>query len=819
MESKRADGQRDPDDSDDEGRSFGELLRRYRLAAGLTQPALAERAHLSVQAIGALERGARRSPHRVTSDLLADALSLSPRQREAFAAAARSGRIPPGPSDSGSERRHRLPVPPTPLVGREREVAQARDLLRRSQVRLLTLTGCPGVGKTRLGLAVAAELAGEFSEEVFFVPLASLRDPGWAGSAIGQALGVRPVEGADPVDALIRQIGSRRLLLLLDNFEHLLPAARLVSELLAACPALHLLVTSRATLRLRGEHQLPIRPLPIPDRNDVAPDVLRGVASVTLFLQRAEASSPGFELTPSNARAVAELCRRLDGLPLALELAAARIRLLPPGLLLKRLEHCMEVLVDGPEDVPEHQRTMRSTLEWSFGLLSPGEQALLRRLSVFCGGASAEAIETVCQAAGPLPKNVLASVAGLLEKSLVECEAGESDLRVSMLEVVRAYGLELLAQAAETDVTCDAHAAYYLELAKAAEPALKRRGQLDWLDLLEREHDNFRAALRWARESGRIEQGLALAGRLWRLWERRGYVREGLALLDDLLERPGEVAPETRARALNAAGNLYRWVDWRARAARYEASLALYRELGDRDGIGRVLGNLGMVANDRGDHRGAIALYEESVEILRSLGDDHSVANGLANIGGSAMEVEDLQRAASALQEANCIRRRLGDSLGLARSLMSQGVVMARLGDREGCGALMEESLRLCNDLRDEATRAYELARRGDAARALGQGEQAGADYAEALAVSLRVGAARVAGMCVEGLAALAAADGAEAVAARLRGAAASVREACGMPAAPVNDGSGEAWSEGRSLSLEEAANEALAWWRGRARE
>jgi predicted ATPase/transcriptional regulator with XRE-family HTH domain len=804
--------------------AFGELLRRHRTAAQLTQQELAARSGLSAQAISALERGARRSPYRVTIDLLANALGLPPERRSELAEAARGRRPPRGPAGQLDEPVHNLPIQPTPLIGRDHELCLACELLRRPDVRLLTLTGCPGVGKTRLGMAVAARLIADFPGGVFLVHLASLTDPELVGPAIGQALGSGKGPGSTTsVDTLVAQIGSRRLLLLLDNFEHLVPAAPLLSALLGRCPELHLLVTSRATLRLRGEQQLQVLPLPVPSGAETAPEVLAGVPSVALFVQRAQAHAPDFRLTAANADAVAQLCRRLEGWPLALELTAAWIPLLPLSLLLERLQDCLQVEVDGPQDLPEHKRTMRATLDWSYRLLSESQRAMFRRLSVFAGGAPMPAIEAVCQAAGPIQRGVLRSLNELVDKNMVLVEGGDDDLRMSMLEVIRTFGREQLAASGEAAATSRAHAEWYLALAGAAEHALKGRGQLGWVDRLERERDNLRAALGWARDHGHVELGLGLAGRLWRFWERRGHVSEGLAWLDELLAHEADVAVETRALALNAAGNLSRWIDYPARESRYSASLAIYRELGDQDGIGRLLNNLGMVAQDRHDHKAASALFERALGIFRALGDEYLVALALSNFAVSAMELGDLGRAELMFEEANSIRRRLEDSLGLARSLMEHGTVLVRTGDHDRALALMEESLALCRLLDDQATLAYVLARRGDAARDAGQAEAAGADYAEALVVAQRVGAPRLAVMCIEGLADLAAARRGMEAAARLYGAADAIRDRCGMPHSPADSllratvgetlldgGVNRAWSDGRSLSLREAVEQAL---------
>jgi predicted ATPase/transcriptional regulator with XRE-family HTH domain len=549
-----------PDARGGDGRSsFGDLLRRHRLAAGLTQASLAERARLSVEAISTLERGSRRRPTQATLELLAGALELSPAEREAFVACARQrdGRRS-GASRRAFEEEHRydLPIPPTPLVGREREVALACGLLRRPEVRLVTLTGTPGVGKTRLGLAIAEAMRSEFPGGALLVPLATLTDPNRVGSTIRQALGAREEAPRALVETLITHIGSRRLLLLLDNFEHVQPAAPLLALLLSRCAELHVLVTSRAALRIRGEHELPVPPLTLPDRaGPPAAEELTRVPAVALFLQRAEASAADFRLTDLNARTVAEICRKLDGLPLAIELAAAWIRLLTPEALLDRLDNRLQVLVGGALDLPERQRAMRDTLQWGHDLLEPDEQILFRRLSIFSGGVPLDAVEEVCQAAGPLAGDAIHSVITLVEKNWLAREPGDAEPRLAMLETVREYGRDRLDASGELGPTARAHADYYLALAGAAEPELTGADPAGWLARLEAEHDNFRAALSWAVDSGEIETGLELAVRLRSFWEMHGHPREGVEWFDALLGRAGAVNPALRAAARGAQRN------------------------------------------------------------------------------------------------------------------------------------------------------------------------------------------------------------------------------------------------------------------------
>jgi len=532
------------------GETFGARLRRYRLAASLSQGELAERAELSVDAVGTLERGRRTLPRPDTVALLAQALNLAPPERAALIAAARPRLVPtllphaaaatPPPS--------RLHIPPLPVslttfIGREREVSSLRDRLLDPRTRLLTLTGPGGTGKTRLALEVAALARAAFPDGVAFVPLAALTDPTLALSTIAHALGLVEAEaaGRTPVETLATALADLRLLLLLDNLEQVDAAASQITEVLTAAPGVTALVTSRTRLNVRGERVAPVPPLDVPDpAASLRVDDLPRFDAVRLFVERARDARPDFALTERNATPVAAICARLDGLPLAIELAAARIRHLPPAALLRRLDGSLALLTDGPRDLPRRQQSLHETIAWSYALLDDEGQTLFRRLSVFVGGCTAAAAAAVCRAldeapldgaplAGPPREgDLLAGLVGLADQSMLAVtEQADGEPRFALLETMRVYALEQREAAGEDDALRRAHAAWCLALAEEAEPALTGPDQHMWLERLEREHDNLRSALGWLRESADGEAGLRLAAALWRFWHIRGTSARG----------------------------------------------------------------------------------------------------------------------------------------------------------------------------------------------------------------------------------------------------------------------------------------------------
>ncbi|HXM56632.1 MAG TPA: tetratricopeptide repeat protein [Candidatus Dormibacteraeota bacterium] len=757
--------------------SFGELLCGYRSAVRLTQEELAARAGLSVDAISLLERGAR-TPRGTTVALLASALGLGPAEREAFAASVR--RSPA--LTTALEASHVLRLWSSKFVGRQAELARAGELLARPDVRLLTLTGPPGAGKTRLAMEIASRLAPDYGDGTAVVTLGPLDDPALVMPAVRQALGLRETGAESALDTVVANCRTRHQLLVLDNFEHVLPAGLELVELLAACPRLRILVTSQAALRVRPEHRLTVPPLPLPEPS-VADEALGAVASVALFVERAQAAAPGFRLNAGNAAAVAAVCRRLDGLPLALELAAPWIRLLSPEQLLERLDRRLDLLVEGPRDLPERQRTLRAALVWSCEQLGREPLALLRRLSVFAGSAPLDDLAVVCQAAGPLPGGVLRHLAVLADHSLVLRQEGAgAQPRVTMLESVREYARELLAVAGELEATAQAHLERYAGLAARSRDELRGPDQESWLRRLRTEHDNVRAALAWSAEHGDAETGLRLAGALWLFWDYDGHRREGLEWLERLLAASGSDRSAVRAQALHAAGRLAEGVSCEQSIARHEESLTIYRELGDRRGVVACLRGLALAAGNQGDHRRAIELLEEAVPMLRGMDQPALLASALMNLGVAVSHHGDPPRSKALYEEALAIRRRTGDALGTALCLINLGGRARAEGDLPRSGALLDEAVTIARRLGSPYHLAAALANLGDLERARGDASGAGARYRESLGLFAGIGERSGVGVCLRWLGWVAWADGRMTLAARRYGAADAL---CPMAGAP----------------------------------
>ncbi|MGH7491224.1 MAG: ATP-binding protein [bacterium] len=583
-----------------------------------------------------------------------------------------------------SSRPNNLPAQITPLVGREHEVEALRQLLVKAEVRLVTLTGPGGIGKTSLSLQVAQGLLDAFPQGVFFVGLAAISDVELVLPTIAQTLGIRENRSKPLRASVIEYLRDRRLLLVLDNFEQVVAAAPVVADLLAACPDLRILATSRIVLRLKGEHEYPVEPLPAPDPHaEISTDSLSQFAAVELFIRRARAVKPDFEVNNENAPAVAEICFRLEGLPLAIELAAARLKLFTPAALLARLGSRLQLLRGGPRDMPARHQTLRQAIAWSYDLLSPAEKVFFQRLAVFAGGCTLEAAEAICHAPDQLEVDTLDELTAIIDKSLLKAslpknqppeslarpeQAKESEPRFVMFETIREFALERLQASADWPVTRRRHADFFLALAEKAEPELTGPKQAYWLNALEREHDNLRAVFSWVEETGQQDYGLRLGAAIWRLWIVRGHWKEGRERLLALLAMPGAVKPtRDRAKVLNAAGTIMHEMGEHITARPLlEESLMIWRELGDKKGMATVINNLGWIAAQIGELASAIELSGESLTLHAELEDKRGMAVAFNNLAAVAFTQSEFALARS-LQEKNLnLRKEIGDERGVA---------------------------------------------------------------------------------------------------------------------------------------------------------
>jgi non-specific serine/threonine protein kinase len=676
------------------------------------------------------------------------------------------------------------------LIGRAREVDEIRRLIVEDGARLVTLSGPGGVGKTRLALAVAALLEPEFEVGVRFVDLSSVSDAGLVASAIGRACGLIHDNAQAPMRSLVRALRDRDLLIVLDNYEHVVEAATDVAQLLDACPRLRIIVTSREPLRLRSEWEVPVQPLALPLLPEHAQpltqaevDTLARNPSIALFVQRARAVRPNFGLAGENARVVAEACIRLDGLPLAIELAAARTRFVPTSAAL-RLEHPLD-LQSGLRDVPERHRTLREAIGWSFGLLSVEQQAVFNRIAVFAGGCSLDAARSICRPDDPDDDGVFIVLADLVQRNLLlSVDDGTGEARFRLLETVREYALEQLEGSGQADAARWAHAAYFEGLVREALPRLGGAEQRVWLDVLARELDNLRAALRWLIQRGdeaSLRTAADLNWALWPFWWARGYLSEARRWSAAILDQPAASSLDRARAAWVASTAALDEGDYAAAPALVASCLAVFRELDDAQGLARALLVAGWAAPIEGNLERAIDAHGESVEQFRRAGDASGMILALAGLGNTAMLMGDLDGAADYNRDALALARQLDDIHSQAQVLEALGLLALERNDPRQATALFEQSIKRCLD----------------------------------------VGSLELLCYCLVGLAGSALLEGALERAAQLFGAAQGLRERGGLGAWPVRkeverryvaalwrgvgeerEAAREAWADGRAMTL-----------------
>lgn len=742
-----------------------------------------------------------------------------------------------------------LPVQLTSFIGRAREMAEVERLLR--ERRLLTLHGTGGCGKTRLAVEIASDLLSEYPDGVWLVELSSTLDPALVPQAVASTLGVReepdrPLlareeRGRPLLDRLIDHLQPKKLLLILDNCEHLVDAcARLAEALLQSCPHLNVLATSRSPLGIAGETVRRVPSLSTPDPKRLPPlNKMREYEAVQLFVERAQAVSPAFELTRENAPIVAEICHRLDGIPLAIELAAARVKILSAEQIAARLGDRFRLLTGGSRTALPRQQTLQAMIDWSYNLLSESERALLRRLSVFSGGFTLEATEAICvddlnsgaerEDAAVARDHVLDLLTQLVDKSLVVVDERGDEARHRLLETVRQYALEKLVEANEAEPVRRRHRDWFLALAERAEPELILGPRhASWLDCLELEHDNLRIALEWSLTVGETDAFYRLVGALWRFWEVRGYLSEGRNWLTAALERCDDVPPKLRVKALLGAGVLAWYQDDYQRATKLlHEALRLYRRLGDKMGVALALIALGSVATSQGDYQAARERFAQSLDIFRELNMKEGVANVLLNLGTVIWRQGEHEQATALHEESLDIFRTLEHTWGIAVVLVQLGAEAWRQGEYDRATALSQEALDLFKELGHKWGIGHSLYILGLVAQRQGDQGKATELLRESLTLQREMGDRGGMARCMEGLAEVACARGDDERAAKLFGAAEALREQIGAPLPPTDRAHYErhleaarirlgeeafqtAWLEAQSLTLESALQLAL---------
>jgi predicted ATPase/DNA-binding SARP family transcriptional activator len=818
------------------------------------------------------ERGAALAQYARCRHILADELGVEPEE----ATTALYQRIRDGTEAQGMQRAeetratpmYNLPAPPTPLIGRHDELAALAALLRDPACRLVTIVGPPGIGKTRLSQEIVVRLRDEFEDGVVFVALAPIHDPNLVATAIAQPLGVKEHTNRPLLQSLKDELHDKRILVVVDNFEQVVDAVPLVSELLAAAPDLTVLVTSRVPLHLAGEQEYALPPLALPPRpsqlsapsSTMGKGAQAGIAgrsralspvwetgsggerdvtqydAIRLFHTRAQAVNHAFAVTAANAPIVTEICYRLDGLPLAIELAAARVKLFTPQALLARLDHRLNILTGGARDLPLRQQTLRGAIDWSYHLLGAEEQALFRRLGVFVGGWTLEAAEAICgdwnaeSLISNLQSQILDGLASLVDQSLIKQEAGpDGEPRFTMLETIREYAVEWLEASGEPEPLRRRHAEYYLTLAETAELQLYGAEQVTWLDRLEAAHDNLRAALAWSQTpADGVEIGARLASALMVFWAFRGHDSEACAWLEGALALSSMLPAAVQARLLAETAQSVRATGSRERAqALGIQSLALYRELGDTRGIAKVLRFLGWLACDQGDQANMQARFEESLALYRELGDPWGLASSLQGLATCQSYQRNYARARTLLEESLALCQKSGNRYGIAQALQVLGNVLRMQGDDAQAAAHLVKSTALFRELGHRAAAASSLNTLGYVAEHQRDWPAMAAHFTENLALGNELGDKQIIAESLIGLAGALAAQGQPQGAARLFGAAEALYDIIGQIMDPVyrtdydrnvtaartqlGEAAWEAaYAEGRAMSLEQAIAEAL---------